>query len=158
MNRFGLLVWEHLVRTRPEDLASITDPTAWFEQLGEQIETEITTTLHTTTTPADRRAVEATVVARYLVLHPTDMVTDPDDPLPDWLTDHLTWTNAEAIDRQHTMLGGPVIDPAFEPMSRATEAWLARRPRQIVIPVSMLNDPLVRRWRAQGHTITTRAV
>ena len=157
MNRFGLLVWEHLVRTRPEDLAAITDPTAWFEQLGEQIETEITTTL--TTTPAvDRRAVEAAVVARYLVLHPTDMLTDPDDPLPDWLTDHLTWTNAEAIDRQHTMLGGPVIDPAFEPMSPATEAWLARRPRQIVIPVSMLNDPLVRRWRAQGHTITTRAV
>ena len=157
MNRFGLLVWEHLVRTRPEDLAAITDPTDWFEQLGDQIETEITTTL-TTTRAADRRAVEATVVARYLVLHPTDMLTDPDDPLPDWLTDHLTWTNAEAIDRQHTMLGGPVIDPVFEPMSRATEAWLARRPRQIVIPVSMLNDPLVRRWRTAGHTITTRAV
>ena len=157
MNRFGLLVWEHLVRTRPQDLASITDPTAWFEQLGDQIETEITTTL--TTTPAvSREAVEATVVARYLVLHPTDMVTDPDDPLPDWLTDHLTWTNAEAIDRQHSMVGGPVIDPVFEPMSRATEGWLARRPRQIVIPVSMLDDPLVRRWRAAGHTITTRAV
>ena len=158
MNRFGLLVWEHLVRTRPEDLAAITDPTAWFDQVGEQIETEITTTLHTATSVVDRQAVEAAVVARYLVLHPTDMVTDLDDPLPDWLTDHLTWTNAEAIDRQHTMLGEPVIDPVFEPMSQATEGWLARRPRQIVIPVSMLNDPLIRRWRAAGHTITTRAV
>ena len=158
MNRFGLLVWEHLVRTRPQDLAAITDPTAWFEQLGEQIETEITTTLHTATAAVDSRAVEAAVVARYRVMHPTDMLTDADDPLPDWLTDHLTWTNTEAIDRQHTMLGGPVIDPVFEPMSRATEGWLARRPRQIVIPVSMLNDPLVRRWRAAGHTITTRSV
>ena len=158
MNRFGLLVWEHLVRTRPQDLAAITDPTAWFEQLGEQIETEITTTLHAQAAPRNQEAVEAAAVARYLTLHPTDMVTDPDDPLPDWLTDHLTWTNAEAIARQHTMLGGPVINPTFEPMSPATEAWLARRPRQIVIPVSMLNDPLVRRWRAAGHTITTRAV
>ena len=158
MNRFGLLVWEHLVRTRPEDLAAITDPTAWFEQLGDQIEIEITTTLHPATSILERRTVEATVVARYLVLHPTDMLTDPDDPLPDWLTDHLTWTNAEAIDRQRSPAGDMVIDPAFEPMSRATEAWLARRPRQIVIPVSMLDDPLVRRWRAAGHTITTRAV
>ena len=158
MNRFGLLVWEHLVRTRPEDLAAITDPTAWFEQLGDQIETEITTTLHQATPVVDRRTVEVAVVARYRVLHPTDMLTDPDDPLPDWLTDHLTWTNAEAIDRQHTMLGGPVIDPSFEPMNQPTEAWLARRPRQIVIPVSMLDDPLIARWRAAGHTITTRAV
>ena len=158
MNRFGLLVWEHLVRTRPEDLAAMTDPTAWFEQVGEQIETEITTSLNPATSVVDRRAVEAKVVARYLVLHPTDMLTDLDDPLPDWLTEHVAMTNAEAIDRQHTMVGDTVIDPVFEPMSRATEAWLARRPRQIVIPVSMLNDPLVRRWRAAGHTITTRAV
>ena len=55
MNRFGLLVWEHLVRTRPEDLAAITDPTAWFEQLGEQIETEITTTLHPATSVVDAK-------------------------------------------------------------------------------------------------------
>ena len=158
MNRFGLAVWEHLVRTRPDDLTAITDPTAWFQQLGEQIETEITTTLHAMPTTADRAAVEATVVGRYLVLHPSDMLVDPTDPLPDWLTDYVAMVNAEAIDRQRTTSGEMVIEPEFTALTRATEAWLARRPREIVIPVSMINDPLVSRWRAAGHTITTRAV
>ena len=41
MNRFGRQIWEHLVRTRPGDLNSITDPTVWFQAVGDRIEAEI---------------------------------------------------------------------------------------------------------------------
>ena len=157
MNRFGLQIWEHLVRTRPADLSAITDPTAWFDQLGQQIETEIASTITTSDRdPTDRSRIEAAVLARYMALHPSDMLTDPSDPLPDWLTEHVAMLNREATERSAT--DGPVVEPEFVPLTRATEAWLARRPREIVVPVSMIDDPFVRRWRAAGHTITTRAV
>ena len=163
MNRFGLRIWEHLVRTRPGDLSWISDPAIWFEDLGQQIEAEITTAL--TAAPSqivgpatNPEAVEATVVARYLVLHPSDMMTDPTDPLPEWLTGHLTMVNSEVTDRQSSTVDQPDPEPTFTAMTSATEAWLARRSREIVVPVSMLDDPLVRAWRAAGHTITTRAV
>ena len=168
MNRFGLQIWEHLVRTRPDDLSSITDPTAWFQAVGNRIEAEITTA--TATPPpvpisrvgsdptATRQVVEAAVVARYRLLHPSDMLTDPTDPLPDWLTDHVAMLNREVADRQGSASDQSMMESGFSPMTRATEAWLARRSREIVVPVSMIDDPIVRRWRAAGHTITTRAV
>ena len=92
-------------------------------------------------------------MARYLRFHPLDMLTDPDDPLPDSLVALVSMTNAEMTDRQP-----PATLPTTEAMSTATTAWLARRPREIVIPVSMIDDPQVAVWRSAGHTITTRAV
>ena len=156
MNRFGLQLWEHLVRTRPADLSAITDPTAFFQELGLQIEAEISSTISTSGHATDRARIEAAVVARYGGLHPSDMVTDRSDPLPESLSEHVAMLNREVTERAAT--DGPVVEPDFVPLSRATEAWLARRPREIVVPVSMIDDPLVRRWRAAGHTITTRAV
>ena len=167
MNRFGLQIWEHLVRTRPGDLTSISNPTAWFDEVGERIEAEISSTTtaiakQTTATTSSsgegtaREMIEAAVLARYRNLHPSDMLTDPADPLPDWLTDHVTMLNTEATDRMGP--DGTATEPDFTPLTRATEAWLARRPREIVVPISMIDDPLVLGWRATGHTITTRAV
>ena len=98
------------------------------------------------------------MLARYRLLHPSDMLTDPTDPLPDWLTDHVTMLNREVADRQRSASDESETEPGFSPMTRATEVWLARRSREIVVPVSMIDDPIVRRWRAASHTITTRAV
>ena len=164
MNRFGLRIWEHLVRTRPGDLSWISDPAIWFEDLGQQIEAEVTTatiaqgTISGQDATMDREVMEATVLARYVVLHPSDMRTDPTDPLPDWLTGHLVMVNGEVTDRQSSTFDPPDMEPTFTAMTPSTVAWLARRSREIVVPVSMLDDPLVRAWRAAGHTITTRAV
>ena len=42
MNQYGALAWQHWMRWRPASYAAITDPAAYFTDLGEQAAGEIT--------------------------------------------------------------------------------------------------------------------
>jgi hypothetical protein len=90
-NPYGLLAWEHMARYLPNRFAQIPDPPSYFEDLGEQIATEIEETqaaLAGSSTPGEdyfarvgrmrmaQLMAEEKVLAELAFLTPT---YDPDD-------------------------------------------------------------------------------
>ena len=94
MNRYGQQAMAHWRRHRSTELATIDDPTTFFTDLGETVQSAVTSmrdeilAREPTTNPVEvrRRARQATATAEEivlgdLVLLPAEPTTSPADPI-----------------------------------------------------------------------------
>lgn len=86
MNHYGQLAMTHWQRHRPGELEKVQDPTAFFTELGDQVQEAVTTTRdailarNPTSDPVElgKRTRQATATAEELAL--TDLVLHPEEP------------------------------------------------------------------------------